>query len=311
MAESKYDELHDRYYSILSSKEGTRYERLAAVVFKSLHEQNVVIHDLKLSGDSKVKHQIDVLIEVGGRKKRVLIECKDFDKSGKKVGLGILRDFRSVVEDTKADEAFVLTCKAYTRNALKYAKAKGIKLAILRTLEDEDWEGRIKTIIVNLLIQVPPRAERIDLGLTPTEEGALRGEAAAAGIPFPLVEKGKPFYLVSDTEEVQVLEYLEREASKLPPPASVTLHEIILDPAIWRIRIGQNSPHTFTHLKFVLRTAPPVMRRLEISPVAELILKGFGDSDIVIFAEHLQRAKIDNEGRVTYAPRTSNAPSIA
>jgi hypothetical protein len=50
MARSRYDELHDRFFPILSSKEGTRYERLAAVVLKALDEKNVVIHDFKLRG---------------------------------------------------------------------------------------------------------------------------------------------------------------------------------------------------------------------------------------------------------------------
>jgi hypothetical protein len=37
------------------------------MVLKSLREQDVVIHDLKLHGDDvDVKHQIDVLIDKGG-----------------------------------------------------------------------------------------------------------------------------------------------------------------------------------------------------------------------------------------------------
>ena len=79
MARSKYDELHDRFFSILSTKAGTRYERLAALVFKRLHERHAVIHDFKLVGASKVKHQIDVLLETDGKNRRVLVECKDFE----------------------------------------------------------------------------------------------------------------------------------------------------------------------------------------------------------------------------------------
>jgi hypothetical protein len=36
---SKYDELHDRFHAILSTKAGTRYEMLAAMVFKSLEDK--------------------------------------------------------------------------------------------------------------------------------------------------------------------------------------------------------------------------------------------------------------------------------
>jgi Restriction endonuclease len=304
MDRTRYDELHDRFFSILSSKEGTRYERLAAVVFKALHEQHTVIHDFKLSGDSTVKHQIDVLIEVGGKRKRVLIECKDFDKSGKRVGLGILRNFRSVVEDTQADEAFVLTCTGYTKPALKYAKAKGIKLAVLRLFEDKDWEGRIKEVSVNLHIQSPPRLERVDVALSTEQERILRAEAAAEGIPFPMVVIDSPVYFVSETEQVQVLEYMEGEAKKLPLPTSSTLHEIRMDPAVWRIRIGLNAPHAFTRFTTFLRTFPILTQLLQVGfdRVAELILKGFGDDDIIIFADQLKRAKIDSAGHVVYDP---------
>jgi len=55
---SRYDEMHDYYYELLSTKSGTRYERLAAFVFKYLNQEKTVIHDLKLLGDSEVSHQI-------------------------------------------------------------------------------------------------------------------------------------------------------------------------------------------------------------------------------------------------------------
>jgi hypothetical protein len=57
-ARSRYDELHDRYHAILTTKAGTRYERLAALVVKILENRNVVIHDLKLLGDPSVAHHM-------------------------------------------------------------------------------------------------------------------------------------------------------------------------------------------------------------------------------------------------------------
>ena len=51
MTPSKFDVLHDRYHAILSTKKGTRYEILAAVVFAALERDAVVIHDLNLIGD--------------------------------------------------------------------------------------------------------------------------------------------------------------------------------------------------------------------------------------------------------------------
>jgi hypothetical protein len=107
---------------------------------------------LKLTGDSEVPHQIDVSIEKNGKTWRVIIE-KDFDVSGDKVGLDIFRNFRAVVEDTNADEAIIITCTGYTRDAQKFAKAKNIKLAILRQAEDSDMEGRFDKIVIDLMVE--------------------------------------------------------------------------------------------------------------------------------------------------------------
>ena len=76
MSRSRYDELHDRYFEIRTTKSGTRYERLAAFVFKALDNNDVVIHDLKLLGETGVEHQIDVIIEINGVQKRILIELR-------------------------------------------------------------------------------------------------------------------------------------------------------------------------------------------------------------------------------------------
>jgi hypothetical protein len=153
---SRYDDLHDKYDPILTTKAGTRYERLAAMVFKSLEDKKTVIHDVSLRGDDpEVKHQIDVTIERDGKTARTIIECKDFDISGKDVGLDIIRNLRSVIEDTGADEGVVLTCNGFTEDARRYAKSKNIKLLILRAAEEADTEGRILNVTLNIIALSP------------------------------------------------------------------------------------------------------------------------------------------------------------
>jgi hypothetical protein len=128
MPKSRYDELHDKYFALLSAKAGTRYERLAAMVFKILHASDAVVHDLRLVRDSSVAHQIDVQLTVHGMRRRVVVECKDYDLSGDKVGLDIIRSFWAVVADTGADEGYIITCNAFTDDARRFAKAKNLKL---------------------------------------------------------------------------------------------------------------------------------------------------------------------------------------
>ena len=59
---STYDIIHDKYFTVDTTKAGTRYERLVAYMFKAMDETNNVVHDIKLRGDSDVPHQIDVSI---------------------------------------------------------------------------------------------------------------------------------------------------------------------------------------------------------------------------------------------------------
>jgi hypothetical protein len=146
---SAYDKIHDA--SIPDEtirKRGVKYERLTAVV-SALLNAGPVRHDVRLIGESTVKHQIDV--HVG--KRRTLIECKDLDESQDKVNLDIVRSFATVVRDLKPDEAWIVTCMGFTRDAAKMAKHEGIKLVVLREFREQDWEGKVKRIIVNLQIK--------------------------------------------------------------------------------------------------------------------------------------------------------------
>lgn len=136
--------IYNEYIAEEKLKQGTKYEKIAAVVFKTLNITDIVIHDLTLRGDGKkTPHQIDITIESSNISKRVLIECKDYDS---KVGISIVRDFFGAVSQIKPDEAFVVTTEGYTKGARTFAEDEGIKLAILRGFKDEDWNGTIRKV---------------------------------------------------------------------------------------------------------------------------------------------------------------------
>lgn len=142
---SEIDTIYNEHIANEKLKMGTKYERLAAVVFKALNQDDVVVHDLTLRGEGKkTGHQIDVTVQKAGDvKKRILIECKDYDK---KVGIDIVRDFFGAVHQIKPDEAIVVTTEGYTRGARSFAEDEGIKLALLRGVKEEDLDGRIMSI---------------------------------------------------------------------------------------------------------------------------------------------------------------------
>ena len=207
---SRYDELHDRYYSVCSEKAGTRYERLAAVVFRKLDTEGVVIHDLELRGGSRVKHQIDVITEKRGVKHRTLIECKDFDTSDRKVGLGIVRDFYGVVADLKPQEAWIVACKGFTKQAIQYAHAMGIKLGVLREFEDRDWDGRIRRIKIDFVL-VDVSQPRVKLHLEGEQEvEGLKKDLSSHGIDLTGLGKTQPVYLhLPRCGDVQLNDFVE------------------------------------------------------------------------------------------------------
>jgi hypothetical protein len=292
---SKYDELHDRYYAILSTKAGTRYEMLAAMVFKSLENKNTVIHDLKLTGDSEVPHQIDVSIEKNGKAWRVIIECKDFDISGDKVGLDIVRNFRSVVEDTNANEAIVITCTGYTRDAQKYAKAKNIKLAVLRGVEERDMEGRIKTVVVNLFIQTA-KNHSMTMNMSQANKDLFAAECLRVGVVGG-IDVRHPVFLVRGTERYQFTSFMSDKVNSSPATKLPSgLYEVKTLPDGWSLQVEQGPLVQFDLITTTYEMdVQTTQLNITSDRIAEMILTGLGDHDILIFDDQLQRRKIDAE----------------
>jgi hypothetical protein len=290
---SKYDELHDRYHELLSSKAGTRYERLAAMVFKILESQNVVIHDLKLIGDSEVAHQIDVSIEVDGKKRRVIIECKDLDVSGDKVGLDILRSFRSVIEDTNADEGIVLTCNSYTKEAQKYAKSKNIKLAVLREVRDADWDGYIRTVIIDLHIRSNKNAETT-VNMSSANRDLLAAECKRVGIEGG-IHDFQPVFFVRGNDRIQFTKFLSDEVNKRRATRNAAGRlEIVTLPDGWKIQVESGPLVSFDSITTTYELDTEMVPiTITSNRIAELIVKGLGDHDIFIFGDQIEGRKID------------------
>lgn len=75
---SNAEVIYDRLVADEKLKNGTKYERLAAIIFKALDASSSVVHDVRLVGDGKkTRHQIDVHIERenDSSPSRVLVEC--------------------------------------------------------------------------------------------------------------------------------------------------------------------------------------------------------------------------------------------
>lgn len=176
------DVVYDRLIADEKLKSGTKYERLAAIVFKLL-THDVVVHDLRLRGDIDVPHQIDVI--VGDDRRRILVEAKDY---GRKIDLPVVRNFSMVVQELKPDEAFVVSTVGFSDNAVKWADAKGLKLALLRIPKEEDFGDLVQRIDFKMVFSAPSDPQ-VQWFVDPSEAGRFaEGKNPIGGRPIEDVQ---------------------------------------------------------------------------------------------------------------------------
>jgi len=234
-----------------------------------------------------------VTIENAGVKRRILIECKDFDISGDKVGLDIVRNFWAVVNDTKPRESIIITCNGFTKDARIYAKGKGIKLAVLREFREEDWDGRLKTIAVTMRIHSITEP-KIEIGLKSQEDiNKLHADMITAGIHGLGVWKGQPVFLNTPEGCFQLNEFIEKKLNEYPrdTPGPVE-YKIPLEETTIEVENKGGMPIGGIILKFEIVHSQEYFE-ITSKKVAELIIEGLEDNDMIIFDEDLKRFDID------------------
>jgi hypothetical protein len=160
--------------------EAADYERLTQSVYQAiLRKENSgnieVQHNLDITGLSGVAHQVDVSwrFRRATVEHHVLIECKNYASD---ITLEKVRNFFAVLRDIGNCQGIMVTKTGYQSGVVDFAKYYGIGLKLLRKPTDEDWEGRVKNICINIRIipsaTVPEKALQIELLLatdTPPE----------------------------------------------------------------------------------------------------------------------------------------------
>ena len=302
---SAYDDLLDKYHEVQVRRRGTKYEILAAMVCKTLEEHSVVVHDVKLRGESDVKHQIDVTVNKGDEVRRILIECKDFASSGDKVGLGIVRDFESAARDIGAKEAWIISNVGFTRNAKKFAESKGIDLKIVRIVDEGDLEGWIQKIVIELCLPRPINV-RAALGVADeSQAGAFKNACKSIGLADGVHRYDNVFFRSGSGDET-FNAYVSRKIND-----DISLGELVDSPrgivAKDRELLLRPEPDLYvgeTRISNVrLRIQYDVWVDVEVSEVhaqriAELIVEGFGSEDLLIFGDDIAARRLGETGRV-------------
>jgi len=138
---------------------GRTYESLVEDVFlqilKQSSVQNIKVEkNVKLPGKSTT-HEIDVYWEflVGTIKYTTVIQAKDW---AQRVPQGEILKLKAILEDVPGQPRGVFVTKTgYQSGAVDVAKANGIILYELREPTEEDWEGKIQKITINLTGYMP------------------------------------------------------------------------------------------------------------------------------------------------------------
>lgn len=142
----------------------TEYEKFAQEVYRELSaaegiKTNVLKHNIRLTGKSGCKHQIDVYweYEIAGVNYKVAIECKNYSSS---VSLGKVRDFYGVLSDLDGVSGIMVTKMGYQAGSKKFAAHNGINLKELRIPKVSD--GFIGELEINIDAKIRSRLFLVD-----------------------------------------------------------------------------------------------------------------------------------------------------
>jgi hypothetical protein len=149
------DDLHESAFDFRPKKEGWQD----------------VIHNVRERPEGKrARHQLDVTAKhPDGHIARLIVECKDWDKT---VGKGTLDALVGVRKQVGADATAVVTTKGFTRGARSVAADEGVALVLL-TPFSENPINYVKTIKLEIKPFGPPEFSDFDIELMPDHGLAL------------------------------------------------------------------------------------------------------------------------------------------
>jgi len=131
----------------MAKKKGTAYEELVASIVGSFFHENCVVKQGSWVDGPDGRRDMDVLIEglVKGKNLKVLVECKDYDKSKTgKVGIELIDALDSKRHDLNIDKCLICSNSGFTDPAIRKAKRKNI--GVISAIKSGD--NRIKIEII-------------------------------------------------------------------------------------------------------------------------------------------------------------------
>lgn len=159
MEKSPIDELFFELYGYYPNKSGQAFEMIVSAAFKLLLDKDIN-YDQRLRGDySDTVYQLDGIVNDADSKK--MIEAKDYTLDDKKVGRGDIQKLQGALSDLPVNTGLFASATDYTKPAIKYAESssvnpmqKPIELFHIRPSTEQDETGRIKKIVVNMIMHI-------------------------------------------------------------------------------------------------------------------------------------------------------------
>jgi hypothetical protein len=151
-------------------RKSIEYEKLTQSIYQFILQNEGlegidVEHNINLTGRSGVAHQIDVhwKFKQANINHIILIECKNYASA---LTLEKVRNFHSVINDIGNCKGIMVTKVGYQSGAKKYAEYYGIDLKVLRNPTEDDWKGRVKNILLNIIAKAPVSEQDRPISMT-------------------------------------------------------------------------------------------------------------------------------------------------
>lgn len=129
---------------------GSEYEKLVFEALKRMHEKDgaenaVLERNARLTGNSGMSYQIDILITffVAGIPYQVAVECKSRKSP---IGHRDISAFHAMLTDISCFSGIFITDRTYARGAIQVARQFGIRLMQIKRICENDMNPAVKSV---------------------------------------------------------------------------------------------------------------------------------------------------------------------
>lgn len=287
------DELYEQYWNSGLKKLGNRYEQLTAYVFKALHDKQTSFKALTLTGDPENQHRIDLTIENGGSSKRILLECLDYDIARKRVEEETITALYDAIDDENIDEVIVITCHGFSTAAMKAAKSKGVKLAVLREVSaPEEADENKRVCMTTRIMQITEPGITFDI---PEDKDIdkFSSDLMSAGVSGGTIKNIHPVFLNLADERVQFSEFIEKKIGTYTTsdPGPIVL-DVDLTGSTIEVEERGGVPIAGLEIAFHVVHYEDYMNDTS-SKIANMVHTALADAELIVYEKELLSYDID------------------